>query len=139
MFKPILMAAAALTMTAAPLAASAQSWHDRDRDRYDRDRYDRDRHDRWDRDDRWGRDRYDRDRYDRYDRRGPPYGNAYGYHRRWQRGSVIPYDSRSRWYISDYRRYGYAPPPRGYGYYRTDSGEVVMALIATGVILSLLD
>jgi Ni/Co efflux regulator RcnB len=40
--------------------------------------------------------------------------------------------------VNDYRRYGYGPPPRGYGYYRTDTGDVVLAAIATGVIISLL-
>lgn len=138
MFKHLMLAAATLTMVAAPMAASAQSWRDRDdrrEDRWDRrddrrgDRWDR-REDRWDRrddrrDGRWGRDDH---------RRG--YG---GYRSRWNRGSVIPYEHRRHWYINDYRRYGYAPPPRGYGYYRTDTGDVVLALIATGVILSLLD
>ena len=136
MIKPIVLLAAALTMTAAPMAASAQSWGDRDR--YDR-RDDR-RGERWDRrEDRWDRreDRWDR-REDRWDRRDDRRG--YGHFRgRWHRGAVIPRDYRSRWYVSDYRRYGYAPPPRGYGYYRTDTGEVVLALIATGVVLSLLD
>ena len=152
MFKHVMLAAATLTMVAAPMAASAQSWRDHDRDRYDRrdDRWDRRgdrRDDRWDRrddrrDDRWDRrdDRWDRragrrgDRWDRDDRR-----DYRGYRSRWNRGAVIPYDYRSRWYINDYRRYGYAPPPRGYGYYRTDTGDVVLALIATGVILSLLN
>ena len=41
--------------------------------------------------------------------------------------------------MRDYNRYGYGPPPRGYGYYRTDTGDIVLAAIATGVILSLLD
>ena len=136
MIKPIVLLAAALTMTAAPMAASAQSWGDRDR--YDR-RDDR-RGERWDRrEDRWDRreDRWDR-REDRWDRRDDRRG--YGHYRgRWHRGAVIPRDYRSRWYVSDYRRYGYAPPPRGYGYYRTDTGDVVLALIATGVVLSLLD
>ena len=51
---------------------------------------------------------------------------------------MIPRNYRGNWYVSDYRRYGYAPPPRGYGYYRTDTGDIVMAAIATGVIISLL-
>ena len=141
MFKHLMLAAATLTMVAAPMAASAQSWRDRDdrrEDRWDRreDRWDH-REDRWDRrEDRWDRRDDRRDgRWDRDDhRRG--YG---GYRSRWNRGSVIPHHQRRQWYINDYRRYGYGPPPRGYGYYRTDTGEVVLALIATGVILSLLD
>lgn len=130
MFKPLMIGVAALSMAAAPMAASAQSWRGGDRDRDGR-------YERWERraDREWRRD-HRRD----YRRDGPPYGRAYGYHRgRWHRGAVIPRDYRSRWYIRDYHRYGYAPPPRGYGYYRTDTGDVVLALIATGVILSLLD
>ena len=46
---------------------------------------------------------------------------------------------RSREYIvHDYRRYGWRPPPRGYAYYRTDSGDVVLAAIATGIIASII-
>jgi Ni/Co efflux regulator RcnB len=36
--------------------------------------------------------------------------------------------------ISDYRRYDLPPPRRGYQYYRDDSGDIVMAAVATGVI-----
>ena len=131
--------AVALATLAAPVAASAQSWRgggDRDRDgRYERwERRDDRRHDR--REYRHDR-RYDDRRYD--DRRyyGHPYGNAYG-QRRWYRGATIPHNYRSSWYVRDYNRYGYGPPPRGYGYYRTDTGDVVIAALATGVILSLL-
>lgn len=134
-------------LTALPAAASAQSWGygygDRDRDgRYERweRRADRNRHDGGRYTDReryndWRRGQRDqwRDRYDR-----PPYGHAYG-HRRWHRGAVIPYDYRRSWYVDDYRRYGWRAPPRGYGYYRTDTGDIVVAAIATGVILSLLN
>ena len=123
---------AALSMVATPMAAAAQSWRDHDRhDRYER-RYDRDgRYDRYDRHDRRDYRRWERDqrRWERDQRRE---------YRRWARGQAIPREYRSRWYVNDYRRYGYAPPPRGYGYYRTDTGDVVLAAIATGVIISLL-
>lgn len=128
------LAAATLAMTAAPMAASAQARHggDRDHRRYehnDRRDYRQDyRHDR--RDDRRGDYRYDR----RDDRRGD-YRNAHRYYR----GATLPRQYRSNWYIRDYNRYGYAPPPRGYGYYRTDTGDIVVAALATGVILSLLN
>ena len=124
------LAAATLAMTAAPMAASAQSRHggDRDHRRYEHnDRRGDYRHDR--RDDRRGDYRYDR----RDDRRGD-YRNAHRYYR----GATLPRQYRSNWYIRDYNRYGYAPPPRGYGYYRTDTGDIVVAALATGVILSLL-
>jgi Ni/Co efflux regulator RcnB len=38
--------------------------------------------------------------------------------------------------VYDYHRYGYGPPPRGYHYYRTSTGEIILAAIATGLILS---
>ncbi|RZJ38109.1 MAG: hypothetical protein EON87_21280 [Brevundimonas sp.] len=108
----------------APLAASAQAWgHDRDRDgRYERWERREDR-----RDNRYER-RQDRREY-RHDRREA---------RRYYRGATLPRQYRSNWYINDYQRYGYRAPPRGYGYYRTDTGDIVLAALATGVIISLL-
>lgn len=162
----ILIGLAALTAFAAPMAAEAQSWRgDRDRDgRYERSERRSDNRDwRQDRrDDRreWRQDRRDdrreyrqdrrqyygdNRRYDRPNyyapRRDYSYGYGYGYQqpRRWYRGATIPYDYRRSWYVNDYRPYGWAPPPRGYGYYRTDTGDIVLAAIATGVILSLLN
>ncbi len=38
--------------------------------------------------------------------------------------------------ISDYGRYRLQRPGRGYAYYRTDTGDIVMAAIATGLIAS---
>ena len=128
MMKPMMIGALSLATLAAPMAASAQDWRrDHDRDgRYERwerraDRHDRRDYRRWERDNR---------RWERQERRA---------YRRWARGQVIPYSYRRSWYVDDYRRYGYRTPPRGYAYYRTDTGDVVMAAIATGVILSLLD
>jgi Ni/Co efflux regulator RcnB len=130
----IVGALATLATVAAPMAASAQQWRgDRDRDgRYERWERREDRRD-------YRRDHRRDHRYD--DRRysGPPYGHAYGHRSRWYRGATIPHSHRSTWYIRDYHRYGYAPPPRGYGYYRTDTGDIVLAAIATGVIISLLN
>jgi len=37
-------------------------------------------------------------------------------------------------YISDYGRYGLPAPRRGYRYYRSDNGDIVMAAVASGVI-----
>jgi len=137
MKKPMMIGALVLaSLTAAPSIASAQSW--RDHDRYER-RDDRRDHRRWEREQRRDYNRWERDqrrdyrRWERDQRR-----DARAYHR-WQRGSVIPYNYRSSWYVNDYRRYGWNAPPRGYGYYRTDSGDVVLAALATGVILSLIN
>ena len=145
MLKSLMIGALSLATVAAPMAASAQDWRRGDRDgryerwerRADQNRWDGRRYTERERYRDWRRGQRDQWRDSR--RYGPPYGNAWGHHRRWYRGAVIPYDYRRDWYVRDYRRYGWAPPPRGYGYYRTDTGDVVMAAIATGVILSLLD
>lgn len=124
--------AVTLATLAAPMAASAQQWRGGDRDRDGRyERWER-RDDRRD-DRRW--DRHERDRYSDYRRHQRQEAREY---RRWARGQAIPYNYRNSWYVRDYNRYGYAPPPRGYGYYRTDTGDVVLAALATGVIISLL-
>jgi Ni/Co efflux regulator RcnB len=127
--------AVALATLAAPVAASAQQWRGGDRDRDGR-------YERWERREDRRDDRRDYRRDRRYDDRryhAPPYGNAYGYRQqRYYRGGTLPYEYRSRWYVRDYNRYGWRQPPRGYGYYRTDTGDVVIAALATGVILSLL-
>jgi len=134
-FKLAAMATAALAVTAAPMAASAQSWGgDRDRDgRYERweRRADRNRHD--------GGRYTQRERYNDYRRGARDQRRDYRQDRRYYRGGTLPYQYRSNWYIRDYNRYGYAPPPRGYGYYRTDTGDIVLAALATGVIISLLN
>lgn len=128
----IVAALATLATVAAPMAASAQSWRGGDRDRDGRyERWER-RDDRRD-DRRW--DRRERERYNDYRRHQRQEAREY---RRWVRGQAIPYNYRNSWYIRDYNRYGYRTPPHGYGYYRTDTGDVVLAALATGVIISLL-
>ncbi|AQR61818.1 hypothetical protein BZG35_09235 [Brevundimonas sp. LM2] len=132
MKKILVIGAVTLATLAAPVAASAQSWRGGDRDRDGR-------YERWER--RSDHNRYDggrytnRERYNDY-RRGQR--DQYRDHRRYYRGATLPYEYRSNWYIRDYNRYGYGHPPRGYGYYRTDTGDVVLAALATGVIVSLL-
>lgn len=142
--------AALVGAMALPAVAEAQSWRgDRDRDgRYERwerradqnrrdgGRYtDRERYNDWRR---GARDQRRDSRDYRYYPR-PSYGYGYQQPRRWYRGATIPYDYRRSWYVSDYNRYGWDRPPRGYGYYRTDTGDIVIAALATGVILSLLN
>jgi Ni/Co efflux regulator RcnB len=140
--KALIAGLAALATLATPMAAAAQSWRgDRDRDgqyerwerRADRNRHDGGRYTDRERYNDWRRgvrdQRRDERRWEREQRRE---------YRRWARGQAIPYEYRSRWYVRDYQRYGYRAPPRGYGYYRTDTGDVVLAALATGVIISLL-
>lgn len=125
MKKTILIAAAAV-MTMTGFAASAQPWHGRDGRGY-AERYDR--YGRWD--DRRG---------GRWDNRGPRFDDrgAYWGQSRWRQGQRFD-GWRNRGYIvNDYRRYGWAPPPRGYAYYRADNGDVLMAALATGIIASVI-
>jgi Ni/Co efflux regulator RcnB len=134
--KKTLLVAATVASLLAGFAASAQPYGgpygDRDRDgrpNYAERGHGHDRDDR--RDD---RDRDDRDQHDnRYD--GRHWGNR-GHH--YARGQRFEYYGRRDYIVNDYRRYGWAPPRRGYAYYRTDSGDVILAAIATGIIASVI-
>ena len=125
--KRFLMTATALVATlTGTVAASAQDGY---RGRDDRGGYDRDyRGDRGDRRDFRG-DRRD----DRRDWRGGR-GDR-GRFPRYARGQRYRGDGA---YLSDYRRFGYRAPPRGYRYYRTNGGDVVLAAVATGIIASVI-
>lgn len=76
---------------------------------------------------------YDRHDGDRRDYRGPDYA-----HKHWRVGDRVDrYDQRYR--EVDYRDYRLRQPPRGYHYVRDDNtGEIVLAVIATGLIASLI-
>lgn len=129
--KKILLLVATAASLLAGASASAQPYNGPygDRDRDGRPNYAERGHDR----DRDGR-RDDRDRHDnRYD--GRHWGNR-GHH--YARGQRFEYHGRRDYIVNDYRRYGWAPPRRGYAYYRTDSGDVVLAAIATGLIASVI-
>jgi Ni/Co efflux regulator RcnB len=119
----LLIATTALAVALTGTAASAQDGY---RDRDGRGAYDRDH-----RDDRGGyrQDRRD-DRRDFRERRDDRRGYS-----RYARGQRYRGDGA---YIADYRRYGYRAPPRGYRYYRTNQGDVVLAAIATGIIASVI-
>jgi Ni/Co efflux regulator RcnB len=73
-----------------------------------------------------------------YDGYRPGYAQGYqqGYHH-WSRGQVLPYEYR-RHPIYNYDDYGWAPPPRGHAYYRTNTGDILLAAIATGIIVSII-
>ena len=125
--KRSILAAATAAMLFSAAAASAQPnggpYGDRDHDgrpNYAEQGRDRD-HD--------GRS----DERDRYDNRRSGH-NMHRYHR----GQRFEH-YRSRTYIvSDYRSRGWRAPPRGYAYYRTDNGDVVLAALATGIIASII-
>lgn len=70
---------------------------------------------------------------DRRDYRGPDYA-----HKHWRVGRHADRQDR-RYREVDYRDYRLRQPPRGYHYVRDDNtGEIVLAVIATGLIASLI-
>ena len=127
----ILLAASALAVTLTGSIASAQDgFHGRDdRGGYDQDHRDARGDDQRSRGDD-GRDHRGDERRDHRDRR-----DDYRHQSRYARGQRYRGDGA---YVSDYGRYGYRAPPRGYRYYRTSNGDVVLAAIATGVIASVI-
>ena len=51
----------------------------------------------------------------------------------WQRGQRL--SDRDRYsQVRDWDRYNLRAPPRGYGYYRADNGDILLALLASGLI-----
>ncbi len=115
--KRILAATTALVVALAGPMASAQNWH----------RGGEGRHDGHDGRGNWGN-------------HGGNYHGGRGGH---DRGGHGRYARGQRWrgdgiYLSDYRRYGYRAPPRGYRYYRSNDGDVVLAAVATGIIASVI-
>ena len=107
--KKLLVALSIATVGLSATAAGAQPYRDRDHDGVP-------------------------NRYDRHDDRRTDWRQ-----RHWQRGERLDRHYHNRTYIvSDYRRHGWRAPPRGYAYYRTDSGDVVLAAVATGVISSVI-
>lgn len=83
-----------------------------------------------------------------------PYGYGYGHgdhgqrwehryeqrhqHKRWRKGARIDRAEWNRAHRIDYRAYRLRQPPRGYEWRRTSTGEVILAAIATGLILDLM-
>jgi Ni/Co efflux regulator RcnB len=112
------------------------------RDRHER-RYDyrqerNDRHDRHDRNDRrdWDRSHAFRHHDGRRYNRGY-YVRPHGYYyRAWHYGDYLPRAYYGRRYIvNDYHSYRLRQPPRGYHWVRVDN-DVVLASIATGIVVS---
>jgi Ni/Co efflux regulator RcnB len=111
MFNKTLLIVAASALTLGATVATAQPYGHTEYNRRDGERHDADRRD----------------------------GQRYEQHR-WARGESLPFQFRDRRYIvNDYYRYGYRVPPRGYAYYRTDAGDIVLAAIATGIIENIFD
>lgn len=72
---------------------------------------------------------------------GPPPAHIHGYqlgYRPWARGDRLGYYA-SQYREVDYRVIHQKAPPRGYHYVRDDNtGEIILAAIATGIIASIL-
>lgn len=152
------LVAVALTTTAAPLAAEAQSRRDdrrewRQDNRNDRREWRQDRRDdrrdyrqdqRWNRNDRnWYRGRSDFNDYRGF-RQGYWYAPSYGYYRvdpryqshHWQRGGYLPSAYRG-YYVRDPYVYGLRPAPHGYRYVHAGN-DILLIAVATGLIASVL-
>ncbi len=144
--KRTIIAALTFSLLAGPLAlADPPSWagHGREGDHHEWRHEDHGRRDhgwhheerrRWRRDDdrgeHRGRERFDADRY-----RPPP---GY-YYRIWARGQRLPIAYRAPQYIvPDALIYHLAPPPPGYCWVRV-ANRAVLAAVATGVILEVVN
>lgn len=67
---------------------------------------------------------------------GPYY--SHGYRPRYDVGGYYGYSPRRTVYISDYDRYGLYAPPHGHHWVRDhDSGDAILASVATGAIIGL--
>jgi Ni/Co efflux regulator RcnB len=145
--KHLLYAAVALSVIAAPVAASAdpgdhdhgrhedrgdhRGERDRGGERHDERHYDRGHPESWRDRDEW--------RGFRGAREGYWYAPGYGYERfeprwrgAWRRGGYVPGPYR-HYYVQDWGYYGLRPPPPGYRWVYGDGNFVLMAL-TTGLI-----
>lgn len=148
--KRLMVAALVASMFTATIAMadSDKHGHRRDRDdRHDSRRGDDHRHNdkHWDRHDEYRRDQhsayrhdhryYDHHQHGRY--RVARYYPPKGYHpHAWYRGARLPAAYYApRYVVYDYGSYHLHRPPYGYHWVRVDN-DVVMAAIATGVVLT---
>jgi Ni/Co efflux regulator RcnB len=121
--KKLVIAALAVTtalggVLPASMAAAQPGYHHDDDDHHG---------DRWDRDARRSRDQHGYRYY------GHGYGYA-GYRGQWREGQRYSHWRDGRYRIENWRAYNLPPPRPGYAYYRDDSGDVVMAALASGAI-----
>jgi Ni/Co efflux regulator RcnB/surface antigen len=57
---------------------------------------------------------------------------------RWTRGDRLPDQYRQKqYYVSDWQQHGLRQPPRGYHWVRDDNNDFFLALISTGVIMTI--
>lgn len=132
----ILAASIALALSPALAFASPSPSPDPQRWSQDHGRKDHGRKDRDHRDDRY---RYGYDRY-QGDRR-PVYRHDNGRHLGWyKRGGRVPVVYlQPRYYVTDYRAYGLAPPPYGTRWVRPYGDDrYLLVQVATGLIMQVL-
>lgn len=126
--KRLLLTTSIAVLLLSPAAAMARD-HGKDK----HDRYDDDRHGYSDRRDRDDDDRYDR-RYDdgrRHDN-GRHLGQIKHGYRRGMRAPAVYL--QPRYYVTDYRRYHLAAPPRGYRWVRPADDRYLLVEVASGLI-----
>lgn len=69
---------------------------------------------------------------------GPP-GRGWNHGGWYHRGGRIPPQYRgSRYVVNDWRTYRLPPPRPGYHYIRSDTGDFLLAAVATGAIVSII-
>lgn len=67
------------------------------------------------------------------------HGPAYYAGPRYAVGGYVPYAFRAhRYWVNDWRAYNLAPPPYGYTWVETDSGDFLLMALATGLIASII-
>lgn len=133
--KRLLLTTSIAVLLLSSAAAMARD-HGKDKhDRYDEDRYgynDRDRDD----DDRYDRRHDDRRYEDRRDDRRHDNGRHLGQIKHgYRRGMHAPVVYlQPRYYVTDYRRYHLAAPPRGYRWVRPADDRYLLVEVASGLI-----
>lgn len=133
----ILAASIALALSPALAFASPSPSPDPQHWSQDHGRKDHGRKDRDHRDDRYRYDRYDRYQHDRR----PVYRHDNGRHLGWyKRGGRVPVVYlQPRYYVTDYRAYGLAPPPYGTRWVRPYGDDrYLLVQVATGLIMQVL-
>jgi Ni/Co efflux regulator RcnB len=120
-----------LSISIAALLLSSAAAMARDHGKDKHGRYDDDRYDHND------RNGHDDDRHDRrYDDRRHDNGRHLGQikhgYRRGERAPVVYL--QPRYYVTDYRRYHLAPPPRGYRWVRPADDRYLLVEITSGLI-----
>jgi Ni/Co efflux regulator RcnB len=84
--------------------------------------------------------------YRTYDRYAPQYGYApqyrshsYAYSPRYYTGGYVPHQYRAqRYWVNDWRSRHLYAPPYGYQWVETDTGDVLLMALATGLIASVI-